>query len=279
MSLQALTWAYDQHPAKIDDKGNVVSDRNAPAKSVLVALANFADSEGKAYPSQSVLSDMTHYKGDTLRRALHQLRDQGFIEIEERTRENGSKTSPRYWLQAPEQSLIPQTKDGVQNTVKTPQNEGGHPSERGGAPLRARGPYTQEDTQEDTFHSRGARTRARGREPNQNDLEESKEKSSAKKERKEPAGNTDVADLVSVMAMKGYELDPEEKKRCGAAFKRLRKKGATDEQVNLTIFRMVERRHAFTLSPERAYSDVTGQEQQKGGEKPANGKWGEHNKF
>jgi pyocin large subunit-like protein len=87
MSNAAISWAYKQHEGL-----------NAPAKFVLVALADFADQEHSCYPGISTLMEMTECSRSTVVRSLRTLQDLGLVVMEERRRPNGSSTSNRFWL-------------------------------------------------------------------------------------------------------------------------------------------------------------------------------------
>ena len=72
MSILARDWAYSQALA-------------APAKPVLVALAEHVSGEGRAcWPSVSRLARMTGYAERTVRRALRALEAAGLVRIERR---------------------------------------------------------------------------------------------------------------------------------------------------------------------------------------------------
>lgn len=68
MSLQALQWAFDQPVF------------SSTQKFVLVALANFANETGKAYPSVATICEITCQNDKTVRKALASLAGAGLIE-------------------------------------------------------------------------------------------------------------------------------------------------------------------------------------------------------
>lgn len=95
MSIYATNWAYEQ-PIK-----------PAGRKFVLVAIANFADSEGRAFPGVGTLAKMTGQDERSVRRHIDALEEKGFIRSQERRRKDGSRTTDELWLQAPAEALNP----------------------------------------------------------------------------------------------------------------------------------------------------------------------------
>ena len=95
MSIYATKWAYAQ---KVKPSGK---------KFVLVALANFADSEGRAYPGVNTLAIMTGQDERSVRRHLDDLEEAGLIESVERRRKDGSRTTNDVFLKAPQEALEP----------------------------------------------------------------------------------------------------------------------------------------------------------------------------
>ncbi|GHE70107.1 hypothetical protein GCM10019059_32420 [Camelimonas fluminis] len=81
MSIQAVGWALKQ---KIP---------SASAKFVLVAIANYADENGRCWPSQQALAADTSLSERSIRNAIHALEELGVIERIERRRQDGSRTS------------------------------------------------------------------------------------------------------------------------------------------------------------------------------------------
>jgi hypothetical protein len=81
MSWQALGWATKQR----------VGDSSL--KLLLIILANYVNEEGEAWHSQKRISFDTEIPERTLRRKMTQLVDMGLIEVTERRRENGSRTT------------------------------------------------------------------------------------------------------------------------------------------------------------------------------------------
>jgi len=85
MSFQAMGWAISQKTG------------SAATKLVLLMLANYAGAEdGAAFPSVNRLAEECELGRRTVQAALHNLEQQGFIEIEGRSRKNGSATSNQY---------------------------------------------------------------------------------------------------------------------------------------------------------------------------------------
>jgi hypothetical protein len=76
VSVQALTWAWEQDVAAADDQ--LASP--ASAKFVLVAVANFANEEWRAYPSVGRVCRMTGLAERTVRACLKALEAQKLIE-------------------------------------------------------------------------------------------------------------------------------------------------------------------------------------------------------
>lgn len=70
-------------------------------KIVLLALADMADEEFSCYPGQKRLSSMASMSVSTVARALEGLEEDGLIRREPRFRENGSRTSDRFYLNVP----------------------------------------------------------------------------------------------------------------------------------------------------------------------------------
>lgn len=85
MSIKYLNWAFDiELPAN-------------EGKSVLIALANYADEEGSCFPSQEKLALNTGQSISTIHRHLKHLEDKGYIS--RKARRNGQqRTSDRYYL-------------------------------------------------------------------------------------------------------------------------------------------------------------------------------------
>jgi len=95
MSLYATKWAYAQDV------------KPAGRKFVLVAIADFADAEGRAFPGASTIAEMTGQDERSVRRHIDSLEQDGFIKSASRRRKDGSRTTDEIWLQAPEEALRP----------------------------------------------------------------------------------------------------------------------------------------------------------------------------
>ena len=81
MSIQAMTWALKQ-PIK-----------PAAAKLLLIAIANYANQDGKAWPSKMTLAaDCSSNKSDICKR-MRQLSDMGLISVKERRVDGASLSS------------------------------------------------------------------------------------------------------------------------------------------------------------------------------------------
>lgn len=81
MSIQAVGWALKQ---KIP---------SSSAKFVLVAIANYADEDGRCWPSQHALAADTSLSERSIRNAIHALEELGILRRVERRRQDGSRTS------------------------------------------------------------------------------------------------------------------------------------------------------------------------------------------
>lgn len=86
MSHWASVWAWEQ------------TITNGGAKFVLVALAEFADAEAMAYPSQATLASMTGQGERTVRGHLAYLEVAGFLKRSGRWLPNGTRTSDLFQL-------------------------------------------------------------------------------------------------------------------------------------------------------------------------------------
>ena len=81
MSIQAVGWALAQEIA------------SSSAKFVLVAIANYADKDGRCWPSQKAVAFDTSLTDRSIRKAIAVLEDLGFIKRVERRRPDGSRAS------------------------------------------------------------------------------------------------------------------------------------------------------------------------------------------
>lgn len=91
----------------------------ASAKLVLMALADFADEGGRAWPAVPTLSAKTGVPERTVKYAIGKLRDQGLLTVEQRRRGNGSMASNLYCLAlvAPAYEAPPSEADYVDREV------------------------------------------------------------------------------------------------------------------------------------------------------------------
>lgn len=85
MSNRALTWAFS-------------TPLPTSPKFVLVVLADLADEADSCFPGQGRIAASTGCSISTVRRALKDLEDGGYIERVRRHREGGFRTSDRYVL-------------------------------------------------------------------------------------------------------------------------------------------------------------------------------------
>jgi hypothetical protein len=90
VSGKALGWAAEQKT------GSVL------AKSVLLRLADMADERWSCFPGVKLLVEETEGSERGVRNALRLLEDLALITTHERRRDNGSATSNRYFLNAPD---------------------------------------------------------------------------------------------------------------------------------------------------------------------------------
>jgi DNA-binding MarR family transcriptional regulator len=67
-------------------------------KFVLLALADYANDDGEAYPKQSTLAEWTCYNRTTVNEALANLERAGLIETQQTYRDDGGKSYKRYRL-------------------------------------------------------------------------------------------------------------------------------------------------------------------------------------
>ena len=84
MSYNATDWAFKQ---PIEDSG---------AKLVLLAICHHADAKGEAFPSYARIREITGLAKRTVSRKVSMLVGMGLLQVEERTRPNGSRTSTLY---------------------------------------------------------------------------------------------------------------------------------------------------------------------------------------
>lgn len=105
MSIQALKWAFDQRIPTIP-------------KFVLVVLGDYADERHSCFPGQKHIAETVGASESSVRRALKTLEDEGYIQRERRTRDNGSRTSDRYVLAV---SVTGRSKGGLTGHSDTPQ--------------------------------------------------------------------------------------------------------------------------------------------------------------
>lgn len=114
MSVWAQSWAYEQRLGKWRDlkSGRRLWKGDPGAKSVLAAVATFADEAGYAYCGQGTLAEMTDMTERSVREHLHNLEHAyGKIRREHRRkragRGKGEYTSDGIWLLAPAHRLRP----------------------------------------------------------------------------------------------------------------------------------------------------------------------------
>lgn len=86
MSVRAIRWAMEQTAG------------SAGAKAVLVVLADYADDDGCAFPSQAAMAARAEMGVRTLRRHLEQLEGSGLVKRERRVGVDGERSSDGYQL-------------------------------------------------------------------------------------------------------------------------------------------------------------------------------------
>jgi pyocin large subunit-like protein len=102
MSYNATDWAFKQ---PIEDSG---------AKLVLLAICHHADAKGEAFPSYARIREITGLAKRTVSRKVSMLVDMGLLQVEERTRPNGSRTSTLYRIDIKKQvEGVTQSQQGV----------------------------------------------------------------------------------------------------------------------------------------------------------------------
>lgn len=74
----------------------IVGTASASAVSVYAVLAEAANRDQTAWPSKATIGDRTGMSPRTVQRCIAELRDGGWIEVLERSRDNGSQTSNTY---------------------------------------------------------------------------------------------------------------------------------------------------------------------------------------
>lgn len=96
MSVQAIGWALGQTVGA------------SSAKSVLVAIANYADENGQCWPSQGRIAADTELTDRSVRTAMALLEEKGFIRRVQRRRPDGSRATDTISLvMQPEKSSAP----------------------------------------------------------------------------------------------------------------------------------------------------------------------------
>lgn len=85
MSNEAITWAFKQQLPSTQ-------------KFVLVALADYADEAGQCFPSHNKTAERVGASRSTVRRAIKQLMEQGYLTYTREQRKDGTFTSNRYSL-------------------------------------------------------------------------------------------------------------------------------------------------------------------------------------
>ena len=128
MSVWAQSWAYEQRLGKWRElKGKKTWKGDPGAKSVLAAVATFADEEGYAYCGQDTLAEMTDMTERSVREHLYNLEHAyGKVRREHRRkgsgRGKGEFTSDGIWLLAPAHRLRPPRRGDEITAEEPPEN-------------------------------------------------------------------------------------------------------------------------------------------------------------
>ncbi len=129
MSVWAQSWAYEQRLGRWRDakEGKKTWKGDPGAKSVLAALATFADEDGYCFAGQDTLAEMTDMSERSVREHLHNLEHAyGKIRREHRRKESGKGrgefTSDGIWLLAPAHRLRPPRRGDVPHVNEPAEN-------------------------------------------------------------------------------------------------------------------------------------------------------------
>ncbi len=253
MSVWAQSWAYEQRLGKWreprDGKRSWKGDPGA--KSVLAALATFADENGYCYAGQDTLAEMTDMSERSVREHLHNLEHAyGKIRREHRRREKGGGkgkfTSDGIWLLAPAHRLRPPRKGDALPVEEPPENfavgekrahrrQSSPPSQRKNLPGNRQG---VEPSEEPSGAPAGVRAPPEHR------------------------PDTYVAMVDRQTRLLRVPLDREEKRNLAAYAEGLIEgQGATAEQMILFVSRFCVRRgRGAKIKPSQAWGDVVGEE-------------------
>lgn len=93
MSVQAITWALG------------VRVKSATHKAVLLVVANYADEDGRCWPSHATIAKQSECSVSTVQRALRDLEKAGLLRRDERRRRDGTFTSDILQLLAAQPSV------------------------------------------------------------------------------------------------------------------------------------------------------------------------------
>ena len=118
MSIATINWALSQ------------KCENTTSKTLLLALANFADDRGLCWPGQALLAELVECSVDTIQRHLARLEAKGLLSRHRRKRENGSSLHNEYRLMldrpgvlhAKMRSTVTDTKDRAATRPSKPQD-------------------------------------------------------------------------------------------------------------------------------------------------------------
>lgn len=99
MSLAAISWAKSQKTG------------SPTLKAVLMAVADYADENGRAWPSQSKLSEDTELSERAVRGALADLAEKGLLQKEARRRADGSRSTDILVIPCNRQQVPPPRQD------------------------------------------------------------------------------------------------------------------------------------------------------------------------
>jgi hypothetical protein len=123
MSSWARSWAYEQ---RVGERVNGKWRKNPGAKSVLAAICEFPDQDGRCWVSQATLARMTDMSERSVREHLSFLEHTAkLIRREERRRKDGTRASDYIWVLAPKHRLRPPEPEGVPEDDQPEESAGG----------------------------------------------------------------------------------------------------------------------------------------------------------
>lgn len=105
---------------------------SASAVCVYVVLAEAANQDQTSWPSKATIAKRADMSSRTVQRAIAELRDAGWIDVKERSRDNGSRTSNTYKIhRVPRDIGVPSPQDtdvsGAETFTSPPEPDPGEP--------------------------------------------------------------------------------------------------------------------------------------------------------